>query len=272
MSVDGRIQLYRTLMSPADLAETFGPGLGTDAKLLQDDSLAARQTILFGTADTGQGGGPTVKQVMDAAPQVFSLNGQPSQVNGCKWSLPPSQKLGPPPVPTMPLSSPVVIKTPIGPATVPAPVGLNAPIWTNLCWALRNGAVDMSQFDRSEFDALQYRCMQLGYTGACVPPPNTQAYLEQNRRAGTLPHIQVTPDLLNGIPQAPDMTNVPCQESYRMAGLTGYAPSWSDALVQTNSDGNVAKDAGVGQWITDHPWLSLALAVGGAVALSRRQK
>jgi hypothetical protein len=51
-------------------------------------------------------------------------------------------------------------------------------------------------------------------------------------------------------------------------GLTGYAPPWSDAGVVPE----ISPDTGVAQWIADHPWLSLALAVGGAVALSRRQR
>jgi hypothetical protein len=53
-------------------------------------------------------------------------------------------------------------------------------------------------------------------------------------------------------------------------GLTGYAPPWSDAGLVDNSGSQYGSDMGVAQWISDHPWLALALAVGGAVALSRR--
>jgi hypothetical protein len=287
ISVDGRVALFETLMSPADLALTFGPGLGVDAQLLQANSAAARATILTGTplstpgasatvqqiADSlmgTAGAAPTAQQVVDSAPQVFSLNGQPSQVNGCVWALPPQRTLGPPPVPTMPLAAPAVFQTAIGPASFPPPISPNVPIWTNLCWALRNGAVDASQFDPAEFQALQYRCMQLGYTGACAPPPNTLAYLSAGRRAGSLPHIHVTEDVLNALPSAPDMTGIGCPESYRMAGLTGYAPSWSDALVTSQASVTGSSDTGVGAWISDHPWLALLIAGAGAVVMSRR--
>lgn len=270
-AIAGRVQLFQTIQSPADLAVIFGPGLGASAKAMQDGSQAARAMILVGQDTTPGGPGPTAQQVIDAAPKSYSLNGQPSQVNGCAWALPPQLKVGPDPKPTMPLVAPVVMQTVIGPASFPPALAVSSPIWTNLCWAMRNGAVDVSQFDPAEFSALQYRCMQLGYTGACAPPPNTQAYLAAGRRAGTLPHIQVSEDLLNAMPPAPPLGGVGCPESYRLGGgLTGYAPPWSDALVnsQPNTDGS--PDVGVGAWISDHPWLSIALAVGGAVALSRR--
>ncbi len=55
-------------------------------------------------------------------------------------------------------------------------------------------------------------------------------------------------------------------------GLTGYAPPWSDAGVQ-ETPGNIgAGDMGVASWLMDHPWLSLALAAGGVMALSRRSR
>jgi hypothetical protein len=52
-------------------------------------------------------------------------------------------------------------------------------------------------------------------------------------------------------------------------GLTGYAPPWSDAGVL--SDGGLPAP-GVGQWLMDHPWLSLALAGVGAAVLAQRGK
>lgn len=269
-AIQGRVGLFQTIQSPADLAVIFGPGLGASALAMQNGSQAARAMIMVGQDTTPGGPGPTAQQMIAAAPKSYSLNGQPSQVNGCAWALPPQLTVGPDPTPTMPLVAPVVVQTPIGPAAVPPALAVGVPIWTNLCWAMRNGAVNPSQFDPAEFSALQYRCMQLGYTGACAPPPNTQAYLAAGRRAGTLPHIQVSEDLLNAMPPAPPLGGMSCPDSYRMAGLTGYAPPWSDALVTSQPNADGSPDTGVGAWIFDHPWLSLALAVGGAVALSRR--
>lgn len=56
------------------------------------------------------------------------------------------------------------------------------------------------------------------------------------------------------------------------AGLTGYAPPWSDAGVLPNGGVPEVPGVGVGGWIMDHPWLSLLLAGGGVYALSRRQR
>ena len=55
--------------------------------------------------------------------------------------------------------------------------------------------------------------------------------------------------------------------TYRAAssmGLTGYAPSWSDAWVMRDTQLIPSQDMGVLGWIQAHPWLSLAL---GAVAV-----
>jgi len=53
------------------------------------------------------------------------------------------------------------------------------------------------------------------------------------------------------------------------AGLSGYAPAWGDAGLLP--DGGLPSP-GVGSWLMDHPWLSLALAGAGAWALSKRGK
>ena len=56
----------------------------------------------------------------------------------------------------------------------------------------------------------------------------------------------------------------------RPTGLTGYAPRWSDASVLPNGGVPAGSDMGVGAWLMDHPWLSLAIAGAGVYALSRR--
>jgi hypothetical protein len=267
MAVDGRIALFETIMAPADLALTFGPNLGHDALVLQGQTVAARSSAILGTT-AGSVAAPTAtaQSSISSAPKVVSLNGLPSQVNGCAWVAPPPRLVEPDPIPTMPLRAPVVVQTPLGPASMPPPTMPGAPTWLNLCWAIRNGAADVSQFAPDELFQLEYKCAQLGYPGSCPPPPNTQAYLDSMRRNKTpFPHIQITTDLLNSIPQAPPLTGVACPENYKMGGLSGIAPMWADALVMNQSDTSVSPTSMSG-W----GWLALALAAGGAVALSRR--
>lgn len=55
-------------------------------------------------------------------------------------------------------------------------------------------------------------------------------------------------------------------------GLTGYAPPWSDAWVTQVAQNQQGNDTGVASWISDNPWLALAIAAGGVFALSRRSK
>ncbi len=52
------------------------------------------------------------------------------------------------------------------------------------------------------------------------------------------------------------------------AGMSGYAPAWGDAFVLP--DVGVPQSAGVLGWLSDNPWLALALVGGGVYALSRR--
>jgi hypothetical protein len=94
----------------------------------------------------------------------------------------------------------------------------------------------------------------------------------QQRNAGTLPHISISDAELASIPHAPNLETMSCAQAMIAGGLTGYAPPWSDALVTDSTAQMDNADTGVAGWIASHPWLSLAIAVGGAVALSRRGK
>jgi hypothetical protein len=274
VSVDGRVSLFRTMASPTDLAEAFGPQFGANAKMMQDDSLASRATIMTGSLDAGSpvvtATSPTPQQVIDAAPRSFSLNGEPSQVNGCTWAPAPQVKAPPSPSPLMPTLSPIPTQTPFGQVNLSPGT---APKYSNLCWALRNGMVTQEQFDLTEYIALYRRCSEQGYAGGCAPPSDVATWQARQRAAGTLPHISVGPSELAAIPHV-DLGGKTCADSFLMGGmsggLTGYAPSWSDALVEEIRSKTSAPDTGVGQWVSDHPWLTLAIAVGGAVALSRR--
>lgn len=270
LAIDGRIALFNTLSAPAAIAQQFGAQTGADAMAIQEQSEPARAAILLGTETLLPVKTVSVQEVIATAPKSVSLNGQPSQVNGCAWALPPPVPVGVDPVPTMPLVAPVVVQTPLGPVSLPPPISPDRPAFTNLCWALRNGAVDASQFEAAELQSLQYRCMQLGYTGACPPPPNTNAYLNIGRSAHNLPHISVSADVLDSLIPATDMGGLTCPDSYRRAGLTGYAPTWADAFAEAGAGGPGGDGGGVMSWFSDHPWLTLALAAGGAVALSRR--
>ena len=278
-SVRGRVALFQTITSPADLAQMFGAQLGANALMMQNETAVSRQDSIMGTgAGTGsdpasvaaqQAASPTIQQVIASAPRSYSLNGQPSQVDGCTWAPAPQVPLPPSPTPTMPLRAPVVVQTPIGPASMPAGT---QPRYSNLCWAIRNGLVTQDQFDLADFMKLSVKCYELGYQGTCSPPPDVTTWFIQQRNAGTLPHISVSSADLAAIPHAPDLQGLSCQQAMIAGGLTGYAPPWSDALVTDSQAQMDNPDAGVGGWITAHPWLSLALAVGGAVVLSRRGK
>jgi hypothetical protein len=295
-SVKGRVALFRTITSPADLAVMFGPQLGANALMMQNDTAVSRQDSIMGTgagasdpAGTASTGNParaatgayfypgtasqqsaaSVQQIIDAAPKSYSLNGQPSQVNGCKWAPAPQVPAPPSPTPTMPLRAPVVIQTPIGPASMPPGT---QPRYSNLCWALRNGLVAQDQFDPSEYGKLYRKCAELGYAGGCPSPRDVNVWFNAQRQAGTLPHISVSDADLASIPHAPNLETLSCAQAMIAGGLTGYAPPWSDALVTDSQQQMDNPDTGVAGWIASHPWLSLAIAVGGAVALSRRNR
>lgn len=161
-----------------------------------------------------------------AAPTWLPLNVSVDEYNSCCQR--PTTVLAP-----IKISPPEVTFPPVMPPRVVPPVVAPAPKWGNLCWALRNGAVDASQFEGDSLGRLQYKCMQLGYTGACFPPPNVALYLDQQRRAGTLPKIRFSEADLQNIPRAPDLTSRDCPESWRLAGMGNYRPglgmTWGDA-------------------------------------------
>jgi hypothetical protein len=274
-SVYGRLALWQTITSPSDLAQMFGAQLGANAQMMQDATAVSRQDAIMGTGDPASNAAaqtaatPTVQQLIASAPKSYSLNGQPSQVDGCKWAPAPQIVLPPSPSPTMPQLAPVVIQTPIGPASLNPGT---QPKYSNLCWAIRNGLVTQDQFNLADFMKLSVKCYDLGYQGTCPPPADVTTWLIKQRQAGTLPHISVSDADLTAIPHAPDLQGLSCQQAMIAGGLTGYAPPWSDALV-TDSQAQMGNpDMGVAGWIASHPWLSLAIAVGGAVVLSRRQR
>jgi hypothetical protein len=57
-------------------------------------------------------------------------------------------------------------------------------------------------------------------------------------------------------------------------GLTGYSPAWSDAWAMEVQQAVKGPDTDVGfmDWVSEHPWLSLAIVAGGVAVLSRRTK
>jgi hypothetical protein len=187
---------------------SFGPALVIDVARSQNERAAA-----------GVAAPPSqpvnVAQEMASAPTVLPLNVSEAEYSGC--SIRGTGALLP-----IPIAPQRVTMPPMMPAPVVVPEVAAAPRYSNLCWALRNGAVDVSQFDPTEYAALSYRCTTLGYAGACTPPPNVALWLNQQRRAGTLPHISVPASMLDGIPQAPDLTGKSCPESWALAGMAGY--------------------------------------------------
>lgn len=270
-SVNGRLAIWQTITSPVDLAGMFGAQLGANAMMMQDATAVSRAASLAGSPDAAPVSSQQQAVAADVitAPRAYSLNGQPSQVDGCNWAPAPQVPLPPSPSPTMPLRAPIVFQTPIGPASMPAGT---QPRYSNLCWALRNGLVAQDQFDLTEYGQLYRKCAEIGYAGGCPPPPDVTTWFVEQRHAGTLPHISVSDADLALIPHAPDLQGLSCAQAMIAGGLTGYAPPWSDALVTDSQAQMDNPDMGVRAWITDHPWLSLAIAVGGAVALSRRSR
>ena len=162
-----------------------------------------------------------------AAPKVVPLNVTEQEFSGCGAR---SAVVLPTVIPNQTITFPERAPVPVS-----VPQTASAPKYKNLCWALRNGAVDQSQFDPAEFQALQYRCSQLGYAGACIPPANIALWLDQQRRAGTLPHISVPQSVLDSIEPAPVLTAVNCPTSYQMGGMAAYrrrkgmGAAWGDA-------------------------------------------
>ena len=248
----GRMALFLTTPS-MDSLWAISPELAADANTILDQSQVARASVVGGGTPVGQApvqGTATVPAVVRSAPSVVPLNGQTAQTfNGCNLQQPVSAPPPPAPAPVMPKPAPVL--TPAGLRKPPEP--------TNLCWALRNGAVDASQFDRNELAKLMYRCSQLGYTGACIPPQWVTDYINANR--GNLPHIAVTQATLDALPQAPDMQGVSCPDSWKMGGLAGIAPPWGDAAL---SDASVmgGNQGGLLDWIKAHPWISAGVGAG----------
>ena len=160
-----------------------------------------------------------------AAPRVYPLNVTPEVYAGCsRKGIMPSAVRSVPQVVNMPVRAP---------EPVIVPQNALPPKYKNLCWALRNGMVDASQFDQTELFQLGARCAQLGYAGACPPSPLVALWLNQQRRAGTLPHITVRPSDLDAIPQAPDLTGKTCAQAAALEGLSGYrrglGAAWGDA-------------------------------------------
>lgn len=94
-----------------------------------------------------------------------------------------------------------------------APCPPTPPIYNNLCWGLRNGLLDASQFTPSELQALQLRCAQLGYVGNCPPPPCMRQWMMSNQ----LPHIPITQNVLDALPQAAQIGD--CSDSWTKGGV-----------------------------------------------------
>lgn len=239
-----------------DSFRQFGPAVVIDVARSQNARAAAKNVDLPPR--------PVAQQAELPAPTVLPLNVSPDEYNSCCQR--PSTTLEPITIVKPALRMPPVMP----PRAVLPPVGQGAaaPRYNNLCWALRNGAVDQSQFDPDAFLKLQYRCNQLGYTGACIPPPNVALYLDQNRRAGTLPHITVNQSDLDAIPRAPELTGRNCAESYRLAGMGGFrgmGMTWGDSPASRCSPSAMQVQPGVN-------WRGMAILAAvavGAYALVR---
>jgi hypothetical protein len=208
-----------SIAGPSSFAQ-FGPAVVIDVARSQNGMASA------GIATLPVSPSVNIQMELMAAPKVLPLNVTVQEYSGC--SMRGSGPLQPirvaPQVVTMPARAPEPIAV---------PQNASAPQYKNLCWALRNGMVTQDQFDPSEYMALYVACSQKGYAGGCPPPPLVALWLDQQRRAGTLPHITVRPSDLDAIPQAPNLQAKSCAEAKVLEGLTGYrrglGAMWGDA-------------------------------------------
>ncbi len=140
-------------------------------------------------------------------------------VQGTPITLPPPAPLTTPQAVAVPATLPVV-PPPSTPAVVVLPPAPKVPTWNNICWAMRFGLVDASQFDPAQFVKANRVCNDLGYTGACAPPYDVIMYLQQAKANGTLPHIDLSDDLIASLPPAPAVVGCDAA-SQRAAGMSG---------------------------------------------------
>jgi hypothetical protein len=208
-----------SIAGPSSFAQ-FGPAVVIDVARSQNGMASA------GIATLPVSPSVNIQMELMAAPKVLPLNVTVQEYSGCSTrgtgSLQPVRIA--PQVVTMPARAPEPIAV---------PMNASAPQYKNLCWALRNGMVTQDQFDPSEYMALYVACSQKGYAGGCPPPPLVALWLDQQRRAGTLPHITVRPSDLDAIPQAPNLQAKSCAEAKVLEGLSGYRRGlgaiWGDA-------------------------------------------
>jgi len=239
---------------------SFGPALVIDGARSQNARAAADAPILPSPPQS------VVSRELLAAPKVVPLNVSEAEYGTCCTR-------GGVALPRMIPTPQTIVMPQRAPMPVNVPQTASAPKYKNLCWALRNGAVDQSQFDPAEFQALQYRCSQLGYAGACIPPANTALWLDQQRRAGTLPHISVPQSVLDSIEPAPNLTGASCPTSYQMGGMAAYRKRRGMGAAWGNA-GSSPTSAGWSSRPSSHaPWTAFLVlgAIGiGLYAIGRR--
>lgn len=177
-------------------------------------------------------------------------------MNDMSWGRGCTGTVGAAPQPQVLTGSASVLASKVSPA--PA---MRAPTWTNLCWALRNGMVDASQFEPAELVKLQSACSQLGYVGSCPTPPAVRAYMDANR--GSLPHIPVSDADLKMIPRASNVQGMSCAASYVLGGLAGVP--WGNAGRQKCGSGPGMSDLAAMMKSSPVTALLVAAAVGFVV-------
>lgn len=215
---------------------SFGPGVVTDVARSQNAMAAANLAAVPS---------PSTQQFL-SAPKVVPLNVTQEEYSGCAFR---SGVILPTSSPSRRIVAPIPAPTPVVLPAVATP-----PKWSNLCWALRNAMVDASQFDPTELNALQWRCTQQGYAGACYSSPEVALYLDQGRRAGTLPHISVSQSEIDSIPPAPPLTGVSCPDALKLAGMAGYrrrggmGAVWGDAGSLPTGGGWPARSQSSANW------------------------
>jgi hypothetical protein len=106
----GRARLFNTLVAPNQVADTIGMGTALNTQTLQNQTEVSRAVGLLGTGgqlDATGSHGPSIAQIIAAAPEVVSLN----RGGGYNTPLYKPVPLGPSPQPGMPQRAPNIVQT-----------------------------------------------------------------------------------------------------------------------------------------------------------------
>ncbi len=113
-SAEGRVTLFKTLVSPQTVLDQFGIGAAVNTAKLQDQTEVSRATATLGTGGVDdESRAVSISDVMSSAPQVvpYSKRGGGCRTGVAAYVPPPAT----PSVPGMPHRAPAIVRTEVGP-------------------------------------------------------------------------------------------------------------------------------------------------------------